>query len=102
MEKRVIKIDKKTVKEYNRFLRHGKIYPADGRGAIETWTADFGDGYAVDISVCADADSRLYIDYGLVKNGSGVTFGCEPVDQLDGEYWFWVGNKEYVVEVVAA
>ena len=102
MEKRVIKIDKKTVKEYNRFLGSGKIYPAGWSGALKTWTADFGDGYSVDISVCADADSRLYIDYGLMKDGSGVTFGCEPVDQLDGEYWFWAGDNEYVVEIVAA
>ena len=77
--------------EINTILNTKGTYPdAPRNGVIETHTANFGNGYEVDIKVCnTDTDECTpYIDAVLFKDGHEVGL-LEPVfDKLDGEYEF--------------
>ena len=103
MKKQVIKIDKKIIEEYNRYLDSGEEYPDCNRyDTVESWTARFGNGIEADIKVCSTGDCDLFVDAVLFKDGSEAALAGDPEYQLDGEYEFEFDDEVYVVEVVAA
>ena len=97
-----ISVPKNVLNEYNRYLDSGDTYPDAARyETVETFTANFGDGYEADIKVCATWECDLFVDAVLFKNGSEVAH-CDPEYALDGIFEFDADDNYFSVEVVPA
>lgn len=92
-----ITVDKNKLKELNKILRRRTQHPEYKRDSvIETFTADFGDGYQADIKVCNGEGP--YVDPVLFDEGCEATTG-DVTDKLDGEYQFDYGDDHFTVIV---
>lgn len=64
-----------------------------------SWTADFGNGYEIDIKVCSsEKNAPLWSEAVLFHNGSEISC-TEPCDTLLGTWTFNHENTEYQIKV---
>lgn len=74
----------------------------DSGELIETFTADLGDGYEVDIKIVnGDEQAGPYVDAVLFHMGCELCCLEPGFDRVDGEYIFQTDDKKFIVEVVA-
>lgn len=69
-----------------------------------TYTADFPNGYSVDVKVCGvdfeeGSDNTAWTEAVLFKNGCEVAC-TEPCDSIDGPWELSDGDKKFIVNVL--
>lgn len=64
----------------------------------DSFTTEFEDGKEVVIKVCAG--NPPYVDAVLFEGTKSLSI-CEPSTNLEGEFYFYNGNEEYIVNVGA-
>jgi len=97
-----ISIESSVLQEMNRILSLDKgLEDTKNGNTIQTFYADFEDGTQADIKVCnGSEDSSPWIDAVLFdEDGNEITCFIADSETLDGEYIFFYGDDEYVVEV---
>lgn len=97
---KAIHVSKKLLTELNTILERDTFLPdADEDGVIQTFTANFGDGWEADIKLC-NGDGP-YVDAVLFYHGSEVTCLEPSFDRLDGEYIFESDGQTFTVTIEA-
>ena len=102
--KNTITISSAALDRYNKLMQAECVdYEAEGIDrytCVARWSAEFPEGFEVDIKVCAsDCGEPLWCEAVLFQNGHerSCTDVCE---ELDGEWSLCADGQEYIVNVV--
>ena len=75
------------------------VNPDFGEDETITVTANFGNGYEMDIKCCGADDETAWTEAVLFYHGSEVCCS-EPSDEFLGEWELKTGSDKYIVNVV--
>lgn len=105
MIEKVILIPKEDLDRYDRLLDADQIdYHEIGisrYSVVESWSADFGNGYTAQIKICSsDDDEPLWCEGVLFLDGNECCC-TEPSYTLSGECWFDYNGNQFSILVKA-
>lgn len=98
---KTIRIDKTEAQEWERLLAMDHVdfdeEDVETAASLATYSIGVADNSVVEI-VVQSGQNNLWVDGIFLQDGIEVCV-AQPSESLLGEYWFWIDEKCYLIEV---